>query len=123
MAYSEELAERIRKVLVNKKGLDLAEKKMFGGIAFMVSDHMTVGIVGDALMVRVGEAAYEKALGMKGANEMDFTGRPMKGYVFVGRSGYVGAALATWIDMALANTKTLPPKKTGKRKGGEAGKK
>lgn len=112
MAYAEPLADRVRDTLKKKRGISVVEKKMFGGLAFMVDGHMTLGIVGLALMVRVGKDAYEAALGMKGAGEMDFTGRPMRGFVLVGGSGYAtDTQLEEWVGMALAHTKSLPPKK------------
>ena len=81
MAYDEGLAERLREVFPEHAGI--AEKKMFGGLCFLARGHMFVGIVGEALMARVGPVAYEKALRRPHARVMDFTGKPMKGYVYV----------------------------------------
>src|SRR5262245_35286406 len=86
MAYDEGLAERIRGVLDDQAGV--SEKRMFGGIAFLVNGHMGVGIVQDKLMVRVGPESYERVLRERHARKMDFTGRPMKGFVYVVPSGY-----------------------------------
>ncbi|MDH3625981.1 MAG: TfoX/Sxy family protein, partial [Myxococcales bacterium] len=72
MAYDEKLAGRVREVLARRRGV--TEKKMFGGLSFLVNGHMCCGIVGDDLMVRVGPDAYEGALKKKGARPMDFTG-------------------------------------------------
>ncbi len=85
MAYDEGLAERIRGILDDRH--DVSEKKMFGGIAFMIRGHMCVGIVKDTLMVRVGPEAYEALLRQPHARPMDFTGRPMKGFVYIAAPG------------------------------------
>jgi TfoX/Sxy family transcriptional regulator of competence genes len=82
MAFDEGLANRIRIALGTTE--DVTEKKMFGGVAFLIGGKMFCGIVGDELMVRVGPARYEDSLSKPGVRPMDFTGRPMKGYVFVG---------------------------------------
>ena len=77
MAYDEKLADRVRGVLVDRR--DVHEKKMFGGLAFMVRGHMCVGIVDRELMARIGPDASEKALTRPHVRPMDFTGRPLKG--------------------------------------------
>ncbi|MEM7040053.1 MAG: TfoX/Sxy family protein, partial [Bacteroidota bacterium] len=82
MAYDEHLAERIRRVL-NQKSTPFTEKKMMGGLTFMVDDKMCTGIVKNDLMARVGPDKYEEALALPGCRKMEFTGRPLKGYVFV----------------------------------------
>ena len=79
MPYSEKLADRIRMALDGRD--DVVEKKMFGGVAFMVSGSMACGIIGDDLMARVGADQFEVALGRPHARVMDFTGRPLKGFV------------------------------------------
>jgi TfoX/Sxy family transcriptional regulator of competence genes len=86
MAYDEHLADRVRQSL-KEKGIHYLEKKMFGGLCFMVDDKMCMGIVKDELMARVGPDHYEEALSREGAKEMNFTGRAMKGYVFVEAEG------------------------------------
>lgn len=84
---------------------------MFGGLAFMVRGHMTVGINGDELMVRVGKEAYQDALARQGAREMDFTGRALKGFVYVAPEGHeADAALAEWVSLGLSYTEALPAK-------------
>ena len=109
MAYDEGLAERIREVLAT--AADASERKMFGGLAFMVRGHMTVGVIGDDLMARVGPDAHDDALAEAHVRPMDFTGRPMKAYVYVAAAGLAeDADLAAWVDRALAFTSTLPPK-------------
>lgn len=110
MAYSEDVANRVREVLADA-GVDAVEKRMFGGLAFMLRGHMTVGIVGDDLMVRVGSDAHGDALAQPHAREMDFTGRPMTGLVFVGTEGFAeDADLRAWVRRGLDFTGTLPPK-------------
>lgn len=90
MAFSETLSNRIREALANVPGV--TEKYRFGGICYMVNDKMCVGVAGDRMMCRIGEAEYEKALTRRGCEEMLFTGRPMKGYVFVSDKGMRTAA-------------------------------
>ena len=82
MAYNEFLADRVRQIMLEKK-VDYLEKKMFGGLCFMVDDKMCIGIVKDEVMARIGPEKYEESLQKPGCNEMNFTGRPMKGYVFL----------------------------------------
>ena len=86
MAYDEGLAERLRDVLNSRPGI--SEKKMFGGLAFMSRGYMFIGILGDVLMARVGPEYYREALTRLNVREMDFTGKPMKGYVFVDPPGF-----------------------------------
>lgn len=116
MPYDEYLADRIEQVLAQKK-IAAFPKKMFGGIAFMINDKMSVGVVSDrvskepTLMVRVGKIKYAEALQMDGAREMDFTGKPMNGYVFVGPEGFdLDEDLEKWIDLALAFNAELTKK-------------
>lgn len=110
MAYDEKLAVRLRKVF--EGNLDISEKKMFGGLAFMCRGYMFVGIVGDELMARVGTDHYPKALQQAHVREMDFTGKPMKGYVFVAAAGIASVQqLEKWADICLRFIDTLPPKK------------
>ena len=109
MAYDEGLAERIRKVLAPHR--KISERKMFGGLAFMSDGHMFVGITGETLMARIGAEYYEQALLRRHVRKMDFTGRPMKGYVFVDPPGFGSDAdLAAWIDRCLRFVQTLPRK-------------
>jgi hypothetical protein len=109
MAYDEALAARVREALAREP--ELTEKKMFGGIAFMLSGNMVCGPIGDELMVRVGPAAYEEALSRPHVRPCDFTGRPMKGMVIVGRAGVEAhAALAEWVEAGAAYARSLPPK-------------
>ena len=106
MAYSEALAKRVREALARERGV--REIKMFGGLTFMVRGHMAVGIVGEELMVRVGPDGYRLALARAHAREMDFTGRSIKGFVFVEPAGIrTKRSLASWVALALAFAKTL----------------
>ena len=109
MAYDEELAERIRRALAGRQGV--SEKKMFGGIAFMLRGNMCCGIVRDDLMVRVGPERYEEALARPHARPMDFTGRPMRGMVYVTPEGCrTDEALKRWVEQGLNFAATLPAK-------------
>ena len=107
MAYDELFAERIREVLL---GQNVSERKMFGGIAFMVDGHMTCGIVGNDLMLRLGDEGADDALDRPHVRPMDFTGRPMSTMVYIEPAGVRGAELSGWIDKALTYTRTLPAK-------------
>jgi hypothetical protein len=109
MAIDEGLAQRIRET-VNDAAV--TEKRMFGGLAFMSRGHMFIGIAKGALMVRVGPEAYEQTLQRPHVREMDFTGRPLKGYVYVDPAGYESDDdLAYWVQAGHAFVATLPVKK------------
>lgn len=86
----------------------LIERKMFGGLAFMVDGHMCCGIVGDRLMLRLGAERADAALDRPHVLPMDFTGRPLTGMVYVELGGLRGAALACWVGEARAFVATLP---------------
>jgi len=109
MAYDEDLASRIRASLGARTTFD--EIKMFGGLCFTVNGDMALGVVKDELMVRVGAPANAHALSKPGARPMEFTGKPMEGFVFVGGQG-IGTkrALGAWTTIALTFNATLPPK-------------
>ena len=109
MGYDERLAQRVREVLRGRRGV--AERKMFGGLAFMLRGHMCVGISEGSLMARVGPQNYERALAMDGTREMDFTGKPMRGYVFVGPQSLRSTAdLRRWVELCADFVATLPAK-------------
>ena len=109
MAYDEGVAERIREVFDGRS--DIVEKKMFGGIAFMHNGNMCCGIVDDVLMARVGPDSYKKALERNHAREMNFTGKPMKGFIYVDPAGFAeDAELRDWIALCEAFTSSLPAK-------------
>ena len=109
MTYDQILAGRLREIIADIDG-EITERKMFGGLAFMLNGHMFTGIVGDELMLRLGEAGAEAALRREHVREMDFTGRPMKAMVFIEPAGLRGAALREWVEAAAAFARTLPPK-------------
>jgi len=109
MAYSEPVAERLRNAY--RRTSDVVERKMFGGIAFMVAGHMSCGVVDDRLMVRVGPEQYARALKRPHARKMDFTGKPLKGFVYVAPPGFESEEdLADWVQLSLDFVSTLPPK-------------
>ena len=109
MSFNEVLAQRIRDVLYP---LSIAEeKKMFGGIAFMVSGNMAVGVTRDDLIVRVGLENYEAALDVDGTDLFQPTGKPMAGWITVATNGHqTDEDLKYWIEMALEFVNTLPAK-------------
>lgn len=101
MAYDEFLEDRIQRILYEKNVL-FSKKKMMGGLTFMVNDKMCVGIVRDTLMARIDPDMYQEALKKKGSRGMDFTGRPMKGFIFVDPIGIdMEEDLEYWIQLAL----------------------
>lgn len=101
MAYDEHLAERVKKIL-KEKHVHFEEKKMMGGLCFMVDDKMCMGVEKDMLMARIDPDLYEKALKKKGCREMNFTGRPMKGFVFVEPLGIdMDKDLEYWVLLCL----------------------
>ena len=109
MAYNERLADSVRAVLITEPGV--SEKRMFGGLTFLVDRHTCCGIVGDELMVRVGPRHYAAALARRHAREMDFTGRPLKGYVYVAREGLrTRQAVRSWVERGVTFARSLPPK-------------
>ncbi len=109
MAYDEALAARIRSAFEGQPGV--AEKKMFGGVAFMVGGNMACGVTSDELMVRVGPDNYEDALSRPHARPMDFTGRPMRGMVYVTRRGFESDQdLAAWVESGASFARSLPAK-------------
>ncbi|MGB0953378.1 MAG: TfoX/Sxy family protein [Planctomycetota bacterium] len=111
MTYDGQLVSRLRDIYDTHDLGEVIEKKMFGGVAFMVQGRMSCGVTKDSLMVRVGPDAYEAALKLKGAREMDFTGRPMRGFVHVDQDGFASKrALEAWVKRSLAFVTSLPPK-------------
>ena len=109
MPYSETLAQRIRTVLAGQAGT--VEKKMFGGVTFMVTGNMCCGVIKDDLMVRVGPDRHDESMALPYARPMDFTHRPMKGMVYVDPDGVVAdAALEEWVHRGLEFALSLPSK-------------
>ena len=109
MAYDEDLADRAREVM--PASAEVTERKMFGGLAFLMRGHMFAGIVGRELMVRIGYEAAQRALELDHVRAMDFTGRPMKNMIFVQPEGLRGPELERWVTAAADHARTLPPKK------------
>jgi TfoX/Sxy family transcriptional regulator of competence genes len=114
MAYNEKLADRTRE-LIALTHKNVTEKKMFGGLCFMVNDKMCVGVEMERLMVRFDPAKYEEIMEMEGCRPMDFTGRVMKGYAFVDIEALnTKKKLAYWIKLALEYNKIAKPAKKKK---------
>ena len=110
MAYDETLADRVREIV--QESVEPVEQKMFGGIAFMVDGHMFVGVIKEDLVLRLGGEAGEAALKDPNVRPMDFTGRPMKNFLYVGPKGTKSEKdLRGWIARGLAYVQQLPPKK------------
>jgi len=108
MAYDEQLAERVREELQADPGF--SERKMLGGLCFMLHGNMCAGVVGERLMLRLGEDAATAALQQPSVSPMDFTGRPMRAMVYVEGEGLTDGALARWVDQAATFARRLPPK-------------
>ena len=109
MAWDEGLAGRVRAAMAGCGAV--VEKRMFGGLTFMLDGHMCCGVAGGELMVRVGPRDYEEALAEPHAREMDFTGKPLRGFVYVGADGLEGEeALQAWIERGVGFVRSLPPK-------------
>jgi hypothetical protein len=107
--YDESLAQRIRFQLGTMQ--PFTERKMFGGIAFLINGNMACGIVGDELMARTGPEHFAGALARPHTRPMDFTGRPMKGMLYVGAEGLGGDdELAAWVSLCAGFAGSLPPK-------------
>jgi TfoX/Sxy family transcriptional regulator of competence genes len=109
MAFDEELADRVRNLLAPRP--EVSERKMFGGIAFMVAGNMACGVLGEDLIVRLGEDEAEQALAEDGIRPFDFTGRPMKTTVYVEPERTADdEGLAEWVEAGAGFAASLPPK-------------
>ena len=109
MAYDESLAERMRAALEGTQGV--SEKKMFGGLAFLLNGNMCCGVSKDEMMLRLGAEGAEAALSEKYTRPMDFTGKPLKSMVYVQKPGFADDAdLGAWVARAAAFTGSLPAK-------------
>ncbi len=109
MAYDEDLADRVRELISPRA--DVTERQMFGGIAFMVAGNMACGVLGEDLIVRLGEEEAEKALDEDDVRPFDFTGKPMKNIVYVSPEGTADdASLAEWVEAGAGFAASLPPK-------------
>lgn len=115
MAYNLEIADRTREIIA-KTHKRVEEKKMFGGLCFMVNGKMCVGVESERLMVRLDPAIYDEVMEKEGCSPMDFTGKVMKGYVFVDVDALkTQKQLAYWLNLALEfNKKAKPSKKKSK---------
>jgi len=109
MVYSKSLVERIRHLVSRRRGI--TEKKMFGGVCFLMNGNLLVGVWKDSLIARVGRDVYQAALQEEHVKEFDITGRPMKGWVMVEPDGIDSdPQLTRWIDQATVFVRTLPAK-------------
>ena len=109
MAYDQNLADRVRQALTGRS--DVEERAMFGGLAFMAHGHMCCGLVKDKLMVRVNPDNYCQLLGEPGAEPMDFTGKPMRGFLYVTSAGIsTSSGLRVWVSRALDFVDSRPRK-------------
>ena len=109
MAYNDKSAERIRKHLKRRKGY--AEKKMFGGICFLIDGNMACGITQNDLMVRVGPDAWDACIQEPHARAMDFTGKIMRGFVTVDSKGFeTDDDLKAWLERGVKYARSLPAK-------------
>jgi TfoX/Sxy family transcriptional regulator of competence genes len=116
MAYNEKLADRIRETLVDLGVKKSEEKIMFGGVCFMVNDKMCIGTVKDEMMCRIDPDVYEESLEKKGVRQMDFTGKPMKGYVFVSEEGMkTKKQMEGWVKLCLEFNKKAKASKKRKK--------
>jgi len=109
VAYNEDIADRIRALLETEIGF--SERKMFGGIAFMLHGNMCCGVVESDLMLRLGPDGADLALEHPHVRPMDFTGRPISSMVFVAHEGLQGVLLDDWVEKAAAFARALPPKR------------
>jgi TfoX/Sxy family transcriptional regulator of competence genes len=109
MAHDEGLAQRVREEIGELPGY--VEKRMFGGIGFMLHGNMACGMIGEDLIVRVGRERYESALNEPHTKPFDMTGRPMRGWVVVTAQGYAADEdLADWVQQGVSYASSLPPK-------------
>lgn len=109
MPASDELTTRVRNLMHDR--VDVVERRMFGGVAFMIKGHMACGAVGDKLMVRLGEIGVSRAFAEPHVKPMDFTGKVMKSMVFVEAAGIEDTRqLRKWVQRSIRFVETLPPK-------------
>lgn len=117
MAYNLTLAQRIREIVYVQK--DASERKMFGGICFMIGGNMVCGVVGDELMSRINPENHAVALERPHAKPMEFTGRSMKGYLFIEPEGIrTKRELAYWVNQGIKVAQSIPPKGSKAKKAG-----
>lgn len=115
MVFDNQLATRIRNLFPSD--LQVQERKMFGGLAFLIQGHMSCGIVGDRLMIRIAPENYEETLMQPHVLPMDFTGKPMRGFIYVEPAGIsTEAALSHWLGRGIAVASSLSPKERRPRR-------
>ncbi len=111
MAYDEKVAARVRGAVTRRKGI--TEKKMFGGLSFLLHGNMCCGVIGEDLVLRLGEQDASNARREAHTRPMDFTGRAMKSMVYVAPAGYrTDEKLSRWLERAVTFTRTIPPRAT-----------
>ena len=116
MAFNEKLADRTRELLAGT-GRKVEEKKMFGGLCFMVDDKMCAGVEKERLMLRINPEKYDEVMEMEGCTPMDFTGKVMKGFVYVDESVLRSKKqLAYWINLALEYNQIARASKKNKKR-------
>jgi TfoX/Sxy family transcriptional regulator of competence genes len=108
MAYDEQLAARVRTLLADRT--DVSERKMFGGLTFMIGGNMCCGVNGKELIVRLDPDGEDEALARPHARPMDFTGRAMRGFITIRPDGLKGGRLNRWVQAAVARAESLPSK-------------
>ena len=109
MGFDQDLVDRVRRILGKIDGV--SEKKMFGGLCFLVKGNMALGLVNEDLMVRVGPESYQKMLAQPSVRKMDFTGKPLKGFLYVGAKGTESDKdLKKWVSKGIEFAMSLPPK-------------
>ena len=113
MAFDEELAKRVRNALAKNPGF--REKKMFGGVCYLLHGNMACGVLNDDLIIRVGKEGYDRALELKHTRKFDITGKAMTGWVMVAPEGHRSDKdLSAWVQKGIDFVATLPPKKPKK---------
>lgn len=109
MAYDMELAKRIKEILGERPGL--VEKKMFGGVSYLINGNMTCGVIKDELVIRLGEEKNAEALCRPNTRQFDFSGKPMAGWIYVSKLGFESEEnLRKWIEMGVEYALSLPAK-------------
>lgn len=109
MSYDEQLAQRLRAKLAGSEGL--SEKKMFGGLGFLLNGNMCCGVIKNNMVARIGPKQYQDALKIRHARIMDFTGKPLKGFVYVEPPGIENEDdLDAWLERCQNFVTELPPK-------------
>jgi TfoX/Sxy family transcriptional regulator of competence genes len=109
MPFDDTLAHRVRTILEKIEGL--SEKKMFGGLCFLVKGHMALGLVNEDLMIRVRPDSYEKTLSQPHVRKMDFTGKPLKGFLYIDAKGTESEKdLRKWVLKGVEFARSLPAK-------------